>query len=554
MRAAARVLARAVTREPGRAARLAAWSVAEVAPSFVIGLALAGAIDDGFGAGEPMVGLVWVGVLGLSWVVAAVGARQALMALAGIVEPFRERLAAGVVRDALAGGRVEAAAVTRSNLQVEVARDAFATVLGVLRSFVFTLVSVALGLAALMPEVLVLVLAPFALGLGLFLLSLPALARRQRAFLVADERTTEWVTVAMGALRDVTACGAEERTGELVGRRIDEQAAAAGTLARVTAVRTFALGLGGWAPVLLVLAFAPGLGASPGMVVGIVAAVLQSLTPALNGLVEGLGVSGVRLMVTLERLMGDRPAAGPDRLTPPDVRVELSGATFRYGPHADPVVSDLDLTVPEGEHLAVVGPSGIGKSTLAALITGLVQPGEGTVTVGGVAAERVDPAARVLIPQEAYVFRGTLWDNLTYLSVASESRVDGAVAEVGADGLVQRLGGYQAEIHAAELTPGERQLVALVRAYLSPARLTILDESTCHLDPAAEARAEEAFARRGGTLIVIAHRLTSAMRAQRILVLDGAEAVSGTHADLLRTSRLYADLAGQWDPDLEQVS
>ncbi|GAA0995232.1 ABC transporter ATP-binding protein [Acrocarpospora macrocephala] len=548
------LLWRSVAREPGRAWRLAAWSVAEVAPSFVVGLALAGAIDDGFGGGRPEVGVIWVGVLGLSWVVAAVGARQALLALAGIVEPFRERLIAGVVQDALVGARVEAAAVTRSNLQVEVARDAFATVLGVLRSFVFTLVSVVLGMAALMPEVLVLVLPPIAAGVALFLLSLPALARRQREFLIADERTTEVVTMAMGGLRDVVACGDEERTVALVGRRIDEQAAAARALARVTAVRTFSLGLGGWLPVMLVLGFAPGLGASPGVVVGVLAAVVQSLTPALGGLVEGLGVSGVRLVVTLERLLGNRPVEGPQRVMPPDVRVELSGVTFRYGPHADPVVAGLDLVVAEGEHLAVVGPSGIGKSTLAALITGLVRPDEGAVTVGGMAADRVDPAARVLIPQEAYVFRGTLWDNLTYLSVASASRVDGAVDAVGARELVGRLGGYQAEIHAGLLTPGERQLLALVRAYLSPTRLTILDESTCHLDLAAEARAEQAFARRGGTLIVIAHRLTSALRARRILVMDGSTAVSGTHADLLRTSPLYADLAGQWGPDLEKVS
>ncbi|GAA0438585.1 ABC transporter ATP-binding protein [Acrocarpospora corrugata] len=549
-----RVLVRAVAREPGRAVRLAAWSIAEVAPSFVVGLALAGAIDDGFGAGRPGVGVVWVGVLGLSWILAAVGARQALLALAGIVEPFRERLIAGAVQDALVGGRAEAAVVTRSNLQVEVARDAFATVLGVLRSFVFTLVSVVLGLSALMPAVLVLVLPPFVLGVGLFLLSLPALGRRQREFLAADERTTESVTVAMGGLRDVVACGDEERTVAWVGRRVDEQAGAAQALARVTAVRTFSLGLGGWLPVVLVLGFAPGLGATPGVVVGVLAAVIQSLTPALGGLVEGLGVSGVRLVVTLERLLGNRPAVGPERVTPPDVRVELAGVTFRYGPDADPVVAELDLVVAEGEHLAVVGPSGIGKSTLAALITGLVRPEEGSVTFGGVAADRVDPAARVLIPQEAYIFRGTLWDNLTYLSVASETRVDGAVEAVGAGELVGRLGGYQADIHAGALSPGERQLLALVRAYLSPTRLTILDESTCHLDPAAEARAEEAFARRGGTLIVIAHRLTSALRARRILLLDGTKAVSGTHADLLVSSPLYADLAGQWDPELEQVS
>ncbi|WP_308169921.1 ABC transporter ATP-binding protein [Acrocarpospora catenulata] len=544
-----KVLWAAVRRQPYQAVRLAGWSVAEVAPSWVIGVALAGAIDDGFGAGRPGTGLVWVGVLGLSWAVAAVGARQSLLALAGIVEPFREVLQAGAVRDSLAAGRIGTAAAT---MQVEVARDTFATVLGVLRTFVFTVAGVVVGLAALLPALLVLVVPPFLAGLALFLLALRPLARRQREFLLADERTADAVALTVGGLRDIRACGDEERAAAFVGRRVDTQADAARALARVTASRTLALGLGGWAPVLLVLAFGPGLGASSGVVVGVLAYILQSLTPALNGLAEGLGVSGVRLLVTLERLSGGRRPSAPARVTPPDLTVELRGATFSYG--REPVIDGLDLVVPEGEWLAVVGPSGIGKSTLAALVTGLAVPAEGRVTVGGVPADQVDPQARVLIPQEAYVFRGTLWENLTYLSAATEAGVDAAVHAVGAADLVRRLGGYQAGIQADALTPGERQLVALARAYLSPARLTILDEATCHLDPAAEARAEHAFARRGGTLIVIAHRLSSARRAGRVLVMDGATAVLGTHADLPGRSPLYADLAGRWTPDLEHAS
>lgn len=99
----------------------------------------------------------------------------------------------------------------------------------------------------------------------------------------------------------------------------------------------------------------------------------------------------------------------------------------------------------------------------------------------------------------------------------------------------------------AELSPGERQLVALVRAYLSPAPLLLLDEATCHLDPASEARAEKALAGRSGTLVVVAHRLSSAVRADRTLVLDGIRAQSGTHAELLGRSPLYRDLTGHWN-------
>jgi ATP-binding cassette subfamily C protein len=99
--------------------------------------------------------------------------------------------------------------------------------------------------------------------------------------------------------------------------------------------------------------------------------------------------------------------------------------------------------------------------------------------------------------------------------------------------------------------------VTLARAYLSPAPLVVLDEATCHLDPVAEARVERAFARRAGTVIVIAHRISSALRASRILVLDGTRVVVGTHNDLHTTSALYRDLVGHWqsyaDPDRATV-
>ena len=129
---------------------------------------------------------------------------------------------------------------------------------------------------------------------------------------------------------------------------------------------------------------------------------------------------------------------------------------------------------------------------------------------------------------------------------ASAALLDASVDAVGLRALVTRLGGYQAELSPATLSAGERQLIALARAHLSPARLAILDEATCHLDPAAAARAESAFAARPGALIVIAHRISSALRAQRVLVLDGARASIGGHAALLASSRMYRDLVGQW--------
>jgi len=563
------VLVAALRRQPYQLVRLAGWSVAEAAPAFVIGHAIARAIDDGFAAGRPGVGLGWLAVLGAAWLVAAFGARQVLLAVAAIVEPFRDELYTHIVddtvrRSALSGKGADTAAVARLNLQVELARDAFASVILVVRSFAFTVVGVVLGMLTLIPGVLALVLPPFLAGVCIFLISLPAMARRQRAFILADERTSESVTAMVGGLRDIVACGAQDRVGATVERRVTEQADAGRALARITAARTVSLGVGAWLPIVLILVGTPWLlrgGATAGAVIGALAYVMQSLTPALDGLVQGLGISAVRLAVTLDRIFESgrppgrwrelRSAAEPTRPTvrPDGYGLELHGVTFAYGPHAEPVISGLDLTVGEGEHLAVVGPSGIGKSTLAALVAGLLRPDAGEVSVGGVRAGDVDPAARVLIPQEAYVFRGSLAENLTYLVDAPQAAVDEAVAAVGMTDLVRRLGGYRADVEPASLSAGERQLVALARAYLSPARLVILDEATCHLDPETEALAEAAFAARGGTLVVVAHRISSALRANQVLLMDGTRVLLGTHDELVGSAPLYADLVGHWQPD-----
>ncbi len=559
-----RLLRDALLDEPRKLAWLVVWSVVEAGPAFVVGYAVAHAID-GFAGHHAAKGLAWLGALGAVWLLAAVGARQLMLAVAAIVEPFRDRLLARTVATALsraaAGDPPDAAAVARTNLQVELARDAFAAVISVVRAFVFTLVGVATGLSALTPRMLPLVLPPLAAGLLLFGLSLPALSRRQREYLLADEATARAAAEIAGGLRDIVACGAEDTMGSRLGSRVAAQATRARKVAGVTAVRTTALGLGGWLPVAAILAGTPWLlrsGVDAGAVVGALAYVTQSLTPALTGLVDGLGSSGVRLFTALDRVLSLEPARRDPRprvtVTEPDV--ELRDLTFRYAPYAEPVISSLRLTVRSGEHLAVVGPSGIGKSTLAALITGMLRPSEGRVLVGGVPAERLATAARVLIPQEAYVFRGTVLDNLAYLAAGplSIDRVTAAAETVGAGPLLRRLGGVTADLDPASLSAGERQLIALTRAFLSPARLTVLDEATCHLDPAAEARAEQAFAARGGTLIVVAHRLSSARRAGRVLLMDGPRVRLGSHAELTRTAPLYADLVGTWDhqPELSR--
>ena len=191
---------------------------------------------------------------------------------------------------------------------------------------------------------------------------------------------------------------------------------------------------------------------------------------------------------------------------------------------------------------------GVGKSTVTALIAGVLVADAGRIRVCG--APPGPPAHRVLIPQEAYVFTGTVRDNLGYLreDPVADDEARAAAEAVGAARLIDRLGGLDAPLDPAALAAGERQLIALARAFLSPAPVVLLDEATCHLDPAAEARAERAFAARpGGTLIVVAHRIASARRAGRVLVMDGPHTDCGTHQELLDRSARYRDLVGAWD-------
>ncbi|MEV4259264.1 hypothetical protein AB0J52_39410, partial [Spirillospora sp. NPDC049652] len=215
---ARRFVVRALLAEPRALLRVLAWSVVESAPALFVGQAVARSIGDGFAANRPWTGTAWLAGLALVWTVAAVGARQVVLAVAAIVEPFRDRLlteaVGGTLRNAALAGRPPgSASVARVNLQVELARDALAALVTVVRSFAFTAVSVIVGLATLEPLVLPWVLPPFVAGLLLFAASLPALARRQRAYLLADERTVAATADMVGGLRDVVACGAEGRIG-----------------------------------------------------------------------------------------------------------------------------------------------------------------------------------------------------------------------------------------------------------------------------------------------------------------------------------------------------
>ena len=207
---------------------LAAWSVVQALPILLSGRLVAQALDHGFLAHRTTVGFVWLAVLGVSMLVGAWGARQTYVRLAAIVEPFRDELVALSVKSAVrrstaTGASPETATVARLTQHVEITREAYASVFMVVQTFLVSAVSAILGLLALIPQVLVLVVPPLVVGLGLFFAVLARTASRQRASLLADEDIAEVTSGLATGLRDVVACGAEDAVAASAGRHIDEQ-------------------------------------------------------------------------------------------------------------------------------------------------------------------------------------------------------------------------------------------------------------------------------------------------------------------------------------------
>ncbi len=563
--------ARSVAREPRRLVRLGVVALVAAVPGLVSGRLVALAVDRGFLGAGVAVGLAWLGVWAVAVLVGSLGARRVPVRLGAIVEPLRDELVTQVVRGTLAqaatsGRGTDAGTVARLTKQVEVVRDSAAGVLLGVQQVGFGVAAAVVGLFWLAPVAAVIVVTPVVLAFLVLGRLLVGLVGRQQDVLVGEERLAASVSETAWAVRDVVACGAEDRARGEIGDAIEEQAAASRVLARATAVRSAVATIGGYLPLVALVALGPWLirsgRMSMGELLGAVTYITTGLQPALRAAVQTLGGSGTLLAVTLRRLTtasqlppeqpvleqhDPSPEAGSS--TALDLRVR--GLTFAYGPHAAPVVDGFELDLNYGDHLAVVGPSGVGKSTLAGLLVGLTKPQRGTIHLGTTPLTAIPPAQLrrtfAFVPQESYVFTGTLRENLAYLHRhATDADLDKAVDAIGLRSVVDRLGGYDGVVRR-DLSTGERQQIALARSWLSPAEIVVLDEATCHLHPAAEAQAENAFRHRPGTVVVIAHRLSSALRADRVLLLDGTTPMLGTHQELRTRSRPYAELVGYWD-------
>jgi ATP-binding cassette, subfamily B, bacterial len=225
----------------------------------------------------------------------------------------------------------------------------------------------------------------------------------------------------------------------------------------------------------------------------------------------------------------------------------------RTAPSAGEAISAVSFTISPGETVALVGQTGAGKSTIVKLIARFYDVTSGAVLVDGVDVRSYDLTAfrhRLgVVPQEAYLFSGTVEDAIAYARPdASRDEVVAAAQAVGAHDMITRLpGGYDHEVgeRGRNLSAGQRQLIALARAELADPDILLLDEATAALDLASEAAVTAATRKLSSlrTTIVVAHRLTTAARADRIVVLDHARVAEiGTHAELLELGGVYAGL------------
>jgi subfamily B ATP-binding cassette protein MsbA len=389
--------------------------------------------------------------------------------------------------------------------------------------------------------------------------------RTRKAAQGAMEETSALSTAVMENLDGV-------RVVQIDGREADEEARVAAVVARrQTHVIKGANARAAAAPVTesltmivvaAVLAYAGWRAANGGLTVGqftafiaslmIVSQSLRQLANLQTVMSEGL-TAAARLFAALDiqPTITDQP--GAQTLQAGSGDLSLEGVSFAYGPH-QPVLADVSLTARRGQSIALVGPSGGGKSTILSLIPRFYDAGEGRVAVNGQNVRDVTLASLrsqiALVTQEPFLFDDTVAANIAYARPgATQDQIEAAARDAAAHDFIQALPeGYDTRVGEAgsRLSGGQRQRIAIARAFLKDSPILLLDEATSALDTESEAQVQAALERlmAGRTTLMIAHRLSTVKSADRIYVIDKGRVVeSGTHTALVKKGGLYARLA-----------